>query len=122
MATTRPGGSGTSIGERLAAGPTLSFEFFPPKSDEAERKLEKAISELAPLEPSFVSVTYGAGGSTRDRTRDIVLELAREQSFPDMPHLTCVGHTREDGSSGEAPQTRQVFREVVSSKRATNAS
>jgi methylenetetrahydrofolate reductase (NADPH) len=94
MATTRPGGSGTSIAERLAAGPTLSFEFFPPKSDEAERKLEKAISELAPLEPSFVSVTYGAGGSTRDRTRDIVLELAREQSFPAMPHLTCVGHTR----------------------------
>lgn len=99
MATSRPGGdqstASPSIGEHLAAGPTLSFEFFPPKNDEAERKLEKTISELAPLGPSFVSVTYGAGGSTRDRTRDIVLQLAREQDFPAMPHLTCVGHTRD---------------------------
>jgi methylenetetrahydrofolate reductase (NADPH) len=93
MATSRP--RGNSIAELLAAGPTLSFEFFPPKNDEAERQLEKTILELAPLAPSFVSVTYGAGGSTRDRTRDIVLEIGREQAFPAMPHLTCVGHTRD---------------------------
>jgi methylenetetrahydrofolate reductase (NADPH) len=84
----------TRIAELLAAGPTLSFEFFPPKNDEAERQLEKTIHEVAPLGPSFVSVTYGAGGSTRDRTRDIVVRVNREQPFPAMAHLTCVGHTR----------------------------
>ena len=84
----------TRIADLLAAGPTLSFEFFPPKNDEAERQLEKTIHELAPLRPSFVSVTYGAGGSTRERTRDIVVQVNREQSFPAMAHLTCVGHTR----------------------------
>jgi methylenetetrahydrofolate reductase (NADPH) len=83
------------ITQLLAAGRTLSFEFFPPKTDEAERQLEKTIYELAPLRPSFVSVTYGAGGSTRDRTRDIVIHVNREQTFPAMAHLTCVGHTRE---------------------------
>ena len=96
MTTDRPRGGTDSIAELLAAGPTLSFEFFPPKSDEAARRLEKSVHELAPLGPSFVSVTYGAGGSTRDRTRDIVLQLAREQSFPAMPHLTCVGHSRDE--------------------------
>jgi methylenetetrahydrofolate reductase (NADPH) len=84
----------TRIADLLAAGPTLSFEFFPPKTDEAERQLEKTIHELASLGPSFVSVTYGAGGSTRERTRDIVVQVNREQSFPAMAHLTCVGHTR----------------------------
>jgi methylenetetrahydrofolate reductase (NADPH) len=83
------------IVDLLAAGPTLSFEFFPPKNDEAERQLEKTIHELAPLRPSFVSVTYGAGGSTRDRTRDIVMQVNREQVFPAMAHLTCVGHSRD---------------------------
>jgi methylenetetrahydrofolate reductase (NADPH) len=93
--TSRPA-HGAKIADLLAAGPTLSFEFFPPKSDEAERQLEKTIHELAPLRPSFVSVTYGAGGSTRDRTRDIVVQVNREQPFPAMAHLTCVGHTRDD--------------------------
>jgi methylenetetrahydrofolate reductase (NADPH) len=87
--------SATRISDLLAAGPTLSFEFFPPRNDEAERQLEKTIHELAPLRPSFVSVTYGAGGSTRDRTRDIVMQVNREQVFPAMAHLTCVGHSRE---------------------------
>jgi methylenetetrahydrofolate reductase (NADPH) len=86
----------TRIADLLAAGPTLSFEFFPPKTDEAERQLEKTIHELAPLKPSFVSVTYGAGGSTRDRTKDIVVQVNREQPFPAMAHLTCVGHSRAD--------------------------
>jgi methylenetetrahydrofolate reductase (NADH) len=86
----------TRIAELLAGGPTLSFEFFPPKDDEAERQLEKTIHELAPLRPSFVSVTYGALGSTRDRTKDIVIQVNREQPFPAMAHLTCVGHTRAE--------------------------
>lgn len=86
----------TRIHELLDAGPTLSFELFPPKTDEAERLLEKAVVELAELRPSFVSVTYGALGSTRERTRDLVTRINREQPFPAMPHLTCVGHTRAD--------------------------
>jgi methylenetetrahydrofolate reductase (NADPH) len=81
--------------DQLATGPTLSFEFFPPKNDEAQRQLEKTIHELAPLRPSFVSVTCGAFGQTHDRTRDVVIEINREQSFPAMAHLTCVGNTRE---------------------------
>jgi len=92
MTSAPPGGE--KIGELLAAGRTLSFEFFPPKTDEAERQLEKTIHELAPLRPSFVSVTYGAGGSTRDRTRDIVVDVNRTQPFPAMAHLTCSGHSR----------------------------
>jgi methylenetetrahydrofolate reductase (NADPH) len=86
----------TRIHELLDAGPTLSFELFPPKTDEAERLLEKAVAELAELRPSFVSVTYGALGSTRERTRDLVTRINHEQPFPAMPHLTCVGHTRAD--------------------------
>jgi methylenetetrahydrofolate reductase (NADPH) len=86
----------TRIADLLDAGPTLSFELFPPKTDEAERALEKCVAELAELRPSFVSVTYGALGSTRERTRDVVVRINREQAFPAMPHLTCVGHTRAD--------------------------
>ena len=84
------------IADLLAAGRTFSFEFFPPKTDEARRQLEKAVHELAPLRPSFVSVTYGALGSTREFTRDAVVHINDEQPFPAMPHLTCVGHTRAD--------------------------
>jgi methylenetetrahydrofolate reductase (NADPH) len=83
------------IRDLLAAGPTFSFEFFPPKTDEAARELEKAIGELKPLNPSFVSVTYGAGGSTRDRTRDIVIHIQRDTGITAMAHLTCIAHTRE---------------------------
>lgn len=96
MSDTRPTPPGGRIADLLAAGPTLSFEFFPPKTDEAARQLEKTVHELAPLRPSFVSVTYGAGGSTRERTRDVVLQIDRSQPFPAMPHLTCAGHTRGD--------------------------
>jgi methylenetetrahydrofolate reductase (NADPH) len=84
------------IADLLAGGRTLSFEFFPPKTDEAERQLEKTMNELAPLHPSFVSVTYGALGSTRDRTREVVLRFNRDHPFPAMAHLTCVGHSRAD--------------------------
>jgi len=84
------------IADLLQSGPTYSFEFFPPKTDEMERQLDKTVAELALLSPSFVSVTYGALGSTRERTRDVVMRINREQAFPCMAHLTCVGHTSDD--------------------------
>ena len=76
--------------------PVFSFEFFPPKTDEAAKLLEKTIAELGPLEPSFVSVTYGAGGTTREKTIDIVSRIKRDTGIESMAHLTCVGATRED--------------------------
>jgi methylenetetrahydrofolate reductase (NADPH) len=87
------------IKDLLDSGRTLSFEFFPPKTDEMERQLEKAVVELAELQPSFVSVTYGALGSSRERTRDAVTRINTQQPFPAMPHLTCVGHTHADVAS-----------------------
>ena len=84
------------IASLLAHGRTFSFEFFPPKTDEAQAQLAATINELAPLKPSFFSVTYGALGSTRTRTRDVVVELARSGSIPPMAHLTCVGHVRSE--------------------------
>jgi methylenetetrahydrofolate reductase (NADPH) len=86
----------TRISDLLASGRTLSFEFFPPKTDDAARALEKVVAELAELEPSFVSVTYGAGGSTRERTRDVVVRINQGYPFPAMAHLTCAGHTHAD--------------------------
>ena len=76
--------------------PVFSFEFFPPKTDEAAKLLEKTIAELGPLEPSFVSVTYGAGGTTREKTIDIVSRIKRDTGIEAMAHLTCVGATRDD--------------------------
>ncbi len=73
--------------------PTLSFEFFPPKTELAGEKLRATIDVLEKLEPDFVSVTYGAGGTTRDTTRDTVVDLCADRRFPAMPHLTCVGHS-----------------------------
>jgi methylenetetrahydrofolate reductase (NADPH) len=86
----------TKIRQRLAEGRTFSFEFFPPKTDEAQRTLEKTLQELEPLQPSFVSVTYGAGGSTRQATREIVLHIHHDTSMTAMAHLTCTGHTRAE--------------------------
>ncbi len=85
------------IRELLAAGnPSFSFEFFPPKNDEAAAQLENTIAELAELRPTFVSVTYGAGGSTREKTIDIVTRIKRDTGIEAMAHLTCVGSTREE--------------------------
>lgn len=87
----------SSIGELLrAGGRSFSFEFFPPKDDEGERVLWRSINELEPLRPTFVSVTYGAGGATRDRTVAITGRIARETSMVPMAHLTCVGHTTDE--------------------------
>ena len=76
--------------------PAISFEFFPPKSGAGWESLFRAIAEFEPLAPSFVSVTYGAGGSTRDNTHRLVARLMRETSLEAMPHLTCFGHTKDD--------------------------
>lgn len=86
----------TRIGDLLASGRTFSFEFSPPKSADSSLSLGRTIAELEPLGPSFVSVTYGAGGSTREHTRDTVLWVRRETNIPPMAHLTCVGHTRAE--------------------------
>lgn len=82
------------IADLLAAGPTRSVEFFPPKTPEGHEQLRRTVDELAPVGLSFVSVTYGAGGSTREVTRDLVVEMNERGAFPAMPHLTCVGHRR----------------------------
>ena len=74
-------------------GPTFSFEFFPPKSSEAVDRLYETARELAKLNPLFVSVTYGAGGSTRDLTIDLVQRIKADIGLEAMAHLTCVGHT-----------------------------
>ena len=76
--------------------PQLSFEFFPPRTDELEQQLWSCIERLAPLAPRFVSVTYGAGGSTQARTHATVARLARESTLIPAAHLTCVGATRDE--------------------------
>jgi len=85
------------IDERIASAdqPSFSFEFFPPKTDEGERNLGRALAELARLHPTFVSVTYGAGGSDTERrkTVDIVSHLKRDYGMEAMAHFTCVGAT-----------------------------
>jgi len=78
------------------SNPCFSFEFFPPKTDEGAANLLTTLGELAPLEPGFVSVTYGAGGSTRDRTLGLVSQIKALTGIEAMAHLTCVGHTREE--------------------------
>ena len=74
----------------------ISFEFFPPRSPEAEARLFETVEQLAPLQPAFVSVTYGAGGTTRRLTRDIVIRIKRDIGLEAMAHLTCLGHTASE--------------------------
>ena len=76
--------------------PLFSFEFFPPKSDEGERNLRATLAALGPLAPDFVSVTYGAGGSTRQRTVELTKWIKQELGIEAMAHLSCVGATREE--------------------------
>ena len=100
MSNENPGQSGTerpSIGQLIRDGErSFSFEFFPPKDEAGEEQLWQAIRELEPYRPTFVSVTYGAGGSSRDTTVRITGRIARETTLVPMGHLTCVGHTKAD--------------------------
>ena len=85
------------IGDLIAeGGKSYSFEFFPPKDEDGERVLWQSIRDLEPLRPTFVSVTYGAGGSTREGTIRVTSRIAKETSLTPMAHLTCVGHTAEE--------------------------
>jgi len=84
------------VDELLTQGFTRSFEFFPPKSDEESRVLERTLEELAVLDPSFVSVTYRGGRESRQRTFDLVIEMQRSGELTAMAHLICVGHRRDE--------------------------
>src|SRR5258708_23757807 len=86
----------SKIVDILAAGPSHSFEFFPPKTPAAELQLEETLRDLEPLQPTFVSVTYGAGGTTREMTHDIVTRINRDTSLTPMAHLTCAAHSPGD--------------------------
>lgn len=84
----------TQVSELIAAGRTYSFEFFPPKNDTEQARLVQTLLELQPLRPSFVSVTYRGGPSSRQRTTDLVVSMLRLTTLNPMAHLTCTGHTR----------------------------
>ncbi|MBR1122949.1 methylenetetrahydrofolate reductase [NAD(P)H] [Bradyrhizobium lablabi] len=81
-------------GQRVLKSPKISFEFFPPKTEEMEKNLWETIKRLAPLAPNFVSVTYGAGGSTRERTHSTIARILGETDLLPAAHLTCVGASR----------------------------
>ena len=85
-----------TLTDALVTGPSYSFEFFPPKDDAAEAQLWQAIRRLEPLNPTFVSVTYGAGGSTRDRTTRITARIGEDTTLHPVAHLTCVGASRAE--------------------------
>lgn len=77
-------------------GTSFSFEFFPPKTEKQADRLKETIRELVPLKPAAVSVTYGAGGSTRERTHDLVVDIQKDNDLTVVSHLTCVGSTRDE--------------------------
>ena len=87
--------------------PAISFEFFPPKTEEMERNLWNTVTRLAPLDPSFVSVTYGAGGSTRERTHSTIARILSETELRPAAHLTCVGAAR-----GEIDEIVSRYRDI----------
>lgn len=93
-------GRGRSLAELINQGErSFSFEFFPPKDEAGEEQLWNAVRALEPYRPTFVSVTYGAGGSTRDKTVAITGRIAAETELLPVAHLTCVGHTRDEVAS-----------------------
>jgi len=96
-----------------AQRPLVSFEFFPPKTAEMEAKLWQAVKRLEPLAPRFVSVTYGAGGSTRERTHATVVRIRRETPLEPAAHLTCIGATRAEIDAVAAHYWEAGIRHVV---------
>ncbi len=91
----------------------VSFEFFPPKTDKMQEQLWACVRRLEPLAPDFVSVTYGAGGSTRERTHQTVTRIARETSLKPAAHLTCVGATRAEIDEIARQYWRDGIRHIV---------
>ncbi|MBL4747313.1 MAG: methylenetetrahydrofolate reductase [Magnetovibrio sp.] len=94
--TLRPQLNGLPIASPLPRDANVSFEFFPPKTEKMEAKLWECVERLGPLKPKYVSVTYGAGGSTRERTHATVARIRRETDLEPAAHLTCVGATRAE--------------------------
>src|SRR5262245_6964853 len=92
----------------------VSFEFFPPKNEEMERTLWDSITRLAPLQPGFVSVTYGAGGSTRERTHSTVKRIVNETNLEPAAHLRCVAATREEVDAVIRSDVAAGVRHIVS--------
>ena len=89
----------TSIADLLSQGITFSFEFYPPRTVKGSKQLMTTMEHLLPYNPSFISVTYGAGGSSREQTLEIVKELTHNTRSTILPHLTCIGHTRYEVES-----------------------
>ncbi len=113
MSSPRPPGATRLAAARPAPLPGVSFEFFPPKTEEMETRLWNTIRRLEPLAPSFVSVTYGAAGSTRDCTNETVCRINRETSLTTAAHLSCVGTTREEVDELVRRYWRQGIRHIV---------
>jgi methylenetetrahydrofolate reductase (NADPH) len=104
----------TTAAQRQPGAVQVSFEFFPPGDEKMEQSLWQAIRRLAPLQPRFVSVTYGADGSTRDRTHHSVMRVLHETALTPAPHLTCVGATREHVLGIARDYWRAGIRHIVS--------
>ncbi|MEM8549519.1 MAG: methylenetetrahydrofolate reductase [NAD(P)H] [Verrucomicrobiota bacterium] len=105
---------GRAISDMLQTGePVLSVEFFPAKTEEGARQILRTANALKPYQPDFVSITYGAGGSTRERTLDYGELLQEIFGFEVMPHLTCVGHSRDDLRSILARFKEKGFRNIM---------
>src|SRR6187455_3124461 len=88
--------TGLRLDAPLPTDLAVSFEFFPPKTEKMEQTLWQAVHKLAPLQPEFVSVTYGAGGSTRERTHSTVARIVGETDLKPAAHLTCVAATKDE--------------------------
>src|SRR4051812_32187332 len=84
-----------TVTERIGGGRFISFELWPPRTPEAALRLDAALEDLTPIGPAFVAVTYGAGGSTRERTHDLVVRMVGSSLLP-LAHLTCAAHHRDE--------------------------
>ena len=104
---------GLYLASPLPRDVTVSFEFFPPKSEKAEQSLWRCVDRLAPVSPTFVSVTYGADGSTRERTHATVLRIRQETELVPAAHLTCVGATKEETKEIARQYWNEGIRHIV---------